>query len=189
MKRVIFLMAFFVWSNSFCFGAEYALDKGSNMFGITANYFTAKGELYEEDDESFTAILFMPHTLRFVARNVGVGGDLLVLLTGQKDNKSITLGLGPKIIYFLGGKDKKSYPYLTTGFYYIRNDLEYDDTESHHSGTRFKVGLGVNSMLASHLGLLIEVSYNLDNLKEEDKEKSESGSMISVSMGLAGFSF
>lgn len=189
MKRVIFLVAIFILLRSFCFGADYALDKGANMFGMTATYFTASGELYEEQGEAFTAILFMPHADRFVARNLGIGGDLLLLLTGQGDNKSVTLGVGPKVTYFLGGKEKKSYPYLTSGFYYVRNDVEYNDTETHHSGTRFKVGVGLNSMLASHLGLLMEVSYNLDNLKEEDKDKSESGSMISVSMGLAGFTF
>lgn len=189
MKRVIFLMAIFVLFNSFCFGADYALDKGANMFGMTANYINAAGELYENKGESFTGILLMPHTVRFFRRNLGLGGDLLVLLTGQGDNKLVTLGVGPKIMYFFGGKDKKSHPYLTSGFYYLRNDIEYDDLELHQSGTRFKIGLGVNSMLASHLGLLLEVSYNLDNLKEEDKEKSDSGSMLIVSMGLAGFIF
>jgi len=44
-------------------------------------------------------------------------------------------------------------------------------------------------MVADHLGLLMEASYNLDSLKPEGGKKSESGNMLIVSVGLAGFTF
>jgi hypothetical protein len=200
MKRTIILLFFLVLFGSACFGAEYAVDKGANMFGITAAFVNASGDLYESGGEAFTAILLMPSTSHFFVRNFAGGGDLLLFLTAQGDNKSTTLGIGPKISYFFGGKDSKSYPYLTTGFYYLRNDVDYGGVELFEdidspltgiiSGTRFKIGAGTSWMIDQHLGLLAEISYNRDSLKPEDGNiKSKSGNMVMVSVGLVGFTF
>jgi hypothetical protein len=200
MKRTIILLFFLALFVSTCFGAEYAVDKGANMFGITAAFVNASGDLYESNGKPFTAILFMPSTSHFFVRNFAVGGDLLLLLTAQGSNQSITLGIGPKISYFFGDKDSKSYPYLTTGFYYLRNDVDYDGVELFEgidspltgiiSGTRFKIGAGTNWMIDQHLGFSAEISYNRDNLKPEDGNiKAKSGNMVIVSLGLVGFTF
>jgi len=193
MKRIFLFMLIFCFFCSVSFGGEYAVDKGSNMFGVTAGFINASGDLYTGGGKSFTAILVMPHTAHFFLRNFAVGGDLLVLLTTQGDNKSTTLGVGPKIMYFFGGKDIKSYPYLTAAFYYIRNDIQYEDIDfllqGILSGTRFKLGAGVSWMIAPQLGLVMEASYNRDKLKPEEDGKSKSGNMVIVSMGLAGFTF
>jgi hypothetical protein len=194
MKKIIFfiLMVFFSLFYSLGFGAEYAVDKGSNMFGITAGFINASGDLYTGGGKPFTAILLMPHTVHFFVRNFGIGGDLLALLTAQGDNKSTTVGVGPKIMYFFGGKDSKTYPYLTSGFYYLMNDIEYEDIDFLISGvltgTRFKIGAGVSWLNDPHLGLVVEASYNRDKLKPEEG-KSKSGNMVIVSVGLAGFLF
>lgn len=193
MKNIFFFTIFFSLFYSFGFGAEYATDKGSNMFGITAAAINASGDLYTGGGKPFTAILVMPQTSRFFMRNFSVGGDLLLLLTTQGDNKSTTLGVGPKITYFFGGKDSRSYPYLTSGFYYLRNDMDYEDVDfllqGVMSSTRWKLGAGLCWMIETHLSLLIEASYNRDKLKPEDKGKSKSGNMVIISMGLAGFTF
>ena len=179
----------FALAHSVCSGADYAIDKGSNMFGITAGFVNASGDLYEEDGESFTAILLMPHTVHFFVPNLGFGGDLLLLHTRQGNTGISTLGLGPKGMFFFGGRDSKAYPYLTSGFYYVRNTIDYGEHDQTVSGTRFKFGGGASIMIADHLGLLMEASYNLDNFKPEDNGKSESGNMVIVSVGLAGFIF
>ena len=192
MKKILSFITFFSLFYSLGFGVEYAVDKGSNMFGITAGFINASGDLYTGGGKPFTAILVMPHTAHFFIRNLGIGGDLLLLLTAQGDNKSTTVGVGPKIMYFFGGKDSKSYPYLTSGFYYVMNDIEYEDVDflisGVISGTRWKVGAGISWMIAPHLGLVAEASYNRDKLKPEEG-KSKSGNMVIVSMGLAGFTF
>ncbi len=192
MKKILFFIKFFSLFYSLGFGAQYAVDKGSNMFGITAGFINASGDLYG-GGKSFTAILLMPHTVHFFVRNLGIGGDLLMLLTARGDNKSTTLGVGPKIMYFFGGKDSKSYPYLTSGFYYLMNDIEYEDIDfllsGVYTGTRFKVGAGLSWLIYPHLSLVVEASYNRDKLKHEDGGKSKSGNMVIVSMGLAGFTF
>jgi hypothetical protein len=189
MKKIIFFMTLFSLFYSLSFGAEYAVDKGSNMFGITAGFVNASGDLYEEDGEAFTAILLMPHTVHFFVPNFGFGGDLLLLDAKQGDIGLSTLGLGPKAVFFFGGKDSKAYPYLTLGFYFVTNTIDYGTYDYRVSGTRLKFGGGASIMIANHLGLLMEASYNLDNLKPEKAKKSESGNMLIVSMGLAGFAF
>ncbi|MGB2769829.1 MAG: hypothetical protein WBC88_08905 [Candidatus Zixiibacteriota bacterium] len=199
MKRIFFVIACLLVLCSGSFGAEHPFDKGSTMFGITAGFLNASGDLYESaDDRPFTAILLMPQVTYFVWPKVGVGGDLLVFLTGQGDNKSTTLGGGPKLTYFFGGKDKKTVPFITSGFYFIRHDMEYfaqytDLLDMTCYGTRFKIGGGINVMLSDHLGLLIEASYNMDNLTLEgdtpEEDQSESGAMVIITMGLAGFFF
>jgi len=195
MKKILFLIACLVVFHSVSFGAEYAFDKGSTMFGFTAGFLNASGDLYESADERpFTAILLMPNVNYFFWPNVGVGGELLVFLTGRGDDKSTTLGGGPKLTYFFGGKDKKSVPFVTSGFYFIRHEMEYFGViDASYYGTRFKLGGGTNVMLSRHLGLLIEASYNMDNLtlegKTREKDKSESGAMVIITMGLVGFFF
>jgi hypothetical protein len=71
----------------------------------------------------------------------------------------------------------------------VTNTIDYGTYDYTVSGTRFKFGGGASIMIADHLGLLMEASYNLDNLKPEKAKKSESGNMVIVSMGLAGFTF
>jgi len=195
MKKTFFLMAFLVVLCSVSFGAEYAFDKGSTMFGLTAGFLNASGDLYENPDKKpFTALLLTHQVACFVMPRLGVGGDLLVFLTQQGANKSTTLGVGPKLMYFFGEKDKKANPFVTSGFYLIRNDVEYWGLmNDSYYGTRFKLGGGTNVMLSRHLGLLIEASYNMDNLtlegKAEEKDKSEAGVMVIITMGLVGFFF
>ena len=184
----LFLLVFAL-SYSICPGADYAVDKGSNMFGITAGFVSASGGLYEEDGESFTAILLMPHTVYFFVPNLGFGGDLLLLHTRQGNTGISTLGLGPKGMFFFGGRYSKAYPYLTSGFYYVRNTIDYGKHDHTVSGTRLKLGGGASIMIADHLGLLMEASYNLDNFEAEDNGKSESGNGVILSVGLAGFIF
>jgi hypothetical protein len=189
-KGIMIFVLLFTMIPSICLGAEYAADKGSNMFGITAGLINASGDLYEDEEEnSSTTLLIMPSMAHFFVPNFGFGGDLLILHSKQGDAGQSTLGLGPKAMFFFGGKDSKSYPYLTLGLYYLRNTIDYGVYDYTVSGTRFKFGAGVNIMIATHLGILMEASYNLDNLKAEGAKKSESGNMVIVSMGLACFSF
>jgi hypothetical protein len=186
MKKIIFFMTFFSLFYSLGFGAEYAVDKGGNIFGITAGFINASGDLYEDQKgNSSTTVLLMPSLAHCVVRNFGFGGDFLFIHSKQGGIAIATLGLGPKAMFFFGGKESKAYPYLTSGFYYVRNSIDGYTI----SGTRFKFGGGTSMMVASHLGLLMEASYNWDNLKPEHEKKSTSGNMVILSMGLAGFIF
>lgn len=192
-SAVWFLVLVGFFGGSRIFAAEYAMDKGSNMFGINLGVINASGDLYEAGKESFTLILLMPQTVHFYERNLGVGADLLMLLTAQGKSKSTTIGVGPKIIYFFGGREAKHHPYVTSGFYYLRNDIQSMQvgmlTEGLLYGTRFKLGLGSNWSASPHLGVLMEASFNWDNLDNDDTNRSASGNMVIFTIGLVGFGF
>ena len=190
MKKILFFMMLLGLLYSIGFGAEFATDKGSNMFGVTAGYINASGNLYEDEEgNSSSTLLIMPSVVHFSPRNVGLGGDLLLFHYKQGDGGITTLGIGPKMMFSFGGKDTKTYPYFTFGFYYVNNTIDYGTHDYTTSGTRLKFGGGTSIMIANHLGLLMEASYNLDNLKGEHAKKSTSGNMFIISMGLAGFTF
>jgi hypothetical protein len=190
MKKSIFFFMLFGLFCSTCLGAEYAVDKGANMFSIIGGYVNASGDLYENSKgESSNTFLVMPSVVHFSPANVGFGGDFLLLRTKQGDTGLTTLGVGPKMMFTLGGKDSKNYPYFTFAFYYVRNVEEQGKVDYTVSGTRLKFGIGNSIMVTSHLGILMEASYNLDNLKAENTKNSIQGNMIIISVGLAGFSF
>jgi hypothetical protein len=190
MKKVLFFVVLFGLFYSLGFGAEYAVDKGSSMFGVTAGFINASGDLYEDaKGNSSSTLLIMPSLAHCFVPNFGFGGDLLLLHSTQGETGTSTLGLGPKILFFFSEKESKAYPYLTFGLYYVRNTIDYGTYDYTVSGTRFKFGGGASIMVASHLGLLMEASYNWDNLKPEHAKKSTSGYMLIVSLGLAGFLF
>jgi hypothetical protein len=196
--RVWLVVSLFVWLPIFVVltgggdsrAAEYAVDQGSNIYSIAAGVVNAGGDLYEDGDgNSLTAILVMPSYAHFINRGLGFGGDLLLLHLTQGDAGETILGLGPKVVYFFGGEESKSYPFITAGFYYVRNTEDFGKSTYTIDGTRFKFGGGVSIMASAHLGVLMEASYNLDSLKGENSKKSVSGNMVVVSVGLVGFSF
>ncbi len=92
-------------------------------------------------------------------------------------------------MYFFGGKEDKTYPYVTFGLYYVSYSTSNGRHHNSVYGSRVKFGGGFSTMIAPHLGLLVEVSYNLYNYKDENNDESASGNMVIVSMGLAGFTF
>jgi len=109
---LVLSVLFFSQTASVCLGADYATDKGSNMFAITAGFVSAGGDLYEDDQgNSSTTLLIMPGMARFISTNFGLGGDLLILNSKQGDTGLSTLGLGPKMMNFFGGPGSKTYPY------------------------------------------------------------------------------
>lgn len=193
MKRIIFFAVCLMMLHSISFGAraKYALDKGSTMLGLNAGFLSARGELYESPDKkAFTALLISHQIAYFAWPRVALGGDLLILLTRYGAGNSTTLGWGPRIMYFLSSRGKKTHPFVTSGFYLVKNEVEYSGFwNASYSGTRFKLGAGSSVMLSRHLSLLMEASYNLDKLKSEGDGKSESGEMVIFTMGLAGFLF
>lgn len=181
---------FFSLTASVCQGADYATDKGSNMFGIVAGIVNAGGDLYEDDEgNSSTTLLIMPGMAHFLWSNLGLGGDLLILNSKQGETGLSTLGIGPKAMYFFGGPGSKALPYFTCGVYYVTNTIDHGKDAETSSGTRLKFGGGASIMLTDHLGLLMEAAYNLDNLKTEGEKESESGNMLIICMGLSGFTF
>jgi hypothetical protein len=194
MRRVfLFMICLLVFhSTGFAGRARYAVDKGSVMLGVSGGYLSAKGELYEDQEgEGFTAFLISHQLAYFVLPGVGVGGDLFLLHTSQGPLRTTTTGWGPRIMGFLWGQERKTYPFLTAGFYLVKSEMEYGNIAGmKYSGTRFKLGAGSAVMLTRNLSIVMELSYNWDNLELSGAdEDSLHGKMWIFTMGLAGFMF
>jgi hypothetical protein len=194
MKQVfLFMICLLVlYSTGFAGRARYATDQGSVMLGISGGYLSAKGELYEDPDgEGFSAFLVSHQLAYFVLPGVGVGGDLFLLRTSQGPLRTTTSGWGPRIMGFLWGQDRKTHPFATAGFYMVKNEMEYGDIGMlKYSGTRFKLGAGSAVMLTRHLSIVMELSYNWDNLEIPGTDEDDlDGKMWIFTMGLAGFLF
>jgi hypothetical protein len=195
MKKIFFLVVCVVLLHETVSGAQHPFERGSTMFNFTAGFLSASDELYESyQGKAFSAILLMPSVTYFLVPRIGVGGDMLLFLTGQEDNKSTTLGVGPKMLFTFGSEEAKCYPYVTMGFYFIRHDMEYDnlfflydDIDVTLMGWRGKIGIGTNYMLTRHLGITLEGSYNVDSLELEDGGDIKNGEMFIVTLGLTGF--
>jgi len=194
MRKALVILVAFLLLTGITFGAEYPVDKGSTMISGGFGFANASGNLYEDSKgNSATTLQIDSRVLRFVIPNFGLGGAVKLSRASQGDNSNTMLAIGPELGYFVGGPDSKTYPFFGMGFGYLRNSFERgswggEKYEFTSSGTKFWFGAGVAFMVGSHLAIGCEGTYNLDNLKPEDG-KSESGSILILSVGLAGFIF
>jgi len=78
MKRIWSFCGFVILLTLFCpsvFGGGYAVDKGSNIFGITAGLVNASGDLYEDGEgNSSLTLLIMPSIAHFFIPQFALGG-------------------------------------------------------------------------------------------------------------------
>jgi hypothetical protein len=198
MKIFAVLLLVCIFLTGTGFGAEYPVDKGSTLISGGFSFANASGNLYEDSEGNSTKMLsFAPSVLGFVVPNLALGGNVEFAWVSQGDVSMTTLAIGPKIGYFVGQSNSKTYPYFGMGFNFLRNTFEeeeyvgwgrYEKEEYTISGTRFFFGAGLYNMVGSHLAIGFEGIYNLDSLKPEDG-KSESGSIFLVIVTLAGFIF
>jgi hypothetical protein len=198
MRKSLLIMTTFLYLTGIALGAEYPVDKGSTLISGGFSFASSSGNLYEDSEGNATKALgFAPNVLAFVVPNLALGGNVDFVWASQGDLSMTTLAIGPKIGYFVGQSNSKSYPYFSMGFNFLRNTFEeevyvgggrYEKEEFTISGTRFFFGAGLYNMVGSHLAIGFEGTYNLDSLKPEDG-RSESGAIFLITVTLAGFMF
>ncbi|MEW6687114.1 MAG: hypothetical protein AB1393_13075 [Candidatus Edwardsbacteria bacterium] len=126
---------------------KYPVGAGTVITGGTfsMNY-------HMETSYSWTEILFAPQVLGFVAPHFALGGDM----SFYSNEDVSTIGIGPKMLVAFGSKESRVYPYVGIGVNYLHESDGgyYSRGASAHC---LKFGGGINVMLASHLGLPIEI--------------------------------
>lgn len=181
------------------FGGEYPVDKGSTMISGVFSVYNAGGDLYEDSKgNAFTTFTFSPSIFTFVTPNFALGSQFSYVHISQGNWVETQLAIGPKVGYFSGDPDSKVYPFLVVGFDYLEKSYgiayyryEYDyaaKSKVTASGTRFFFSAGLSLMASSHLGIIWEVTYNIDRVKEEPYDR-QSGRTFGTNIGLAGFLF
>jgi len=203
-RRVFSLICLFVSILIvFCssgFAQSFPTDKGSvALFGSFA-FSSAGGDLWEDDDDRLTQLQFTPSVSYFVTPGFALGGKFLLNRMAQGDASMTTWGIGPHVLYFIGGNKPKptvkgtTYPYLGATFLYAKSTTEEDDDEFSISGTVISFGFGVCHMLTSTVGLVGEAAYEIDNMtvkwedwEGEEEEESESGDKFNIFAGFVVF--
>jgi hypothetical protein len=187
---------------SSAFAQSFPTNKGSVMVYGSFAYSSAGGHLYEDDGDRLSTLQFNPSVSYFVTPGLALGGKFLLSRTSQGDASLTGFGIGPHLLYFIGGnkpKDKvkgTTYPYLGTTFLYSRATAGEDDEDLTISGTMFSFGFGVCHMLSNSVGLVGEAAYQIDNMtvkwedwEGEEEEESESGDKFNLVAGFVVFLF
>lgn len=78
--------------------------------------------------------------------------------------EAVTLSLGPRVYFFMGGKHSELTPFIKGGANYLVNKTLYNDEELYRDeselGLVASVGLLLN--LAKNVGLTVEAEYNFE---------------------------
>lgn len=171
---------------TFAFSQDFAVDKGGFILSGTGGFISQGGDLYEDFDGNRVSTFSLTSTVNyFVVRNVFIGAGLAYTRISRGDDSMSTIGIGPTVGYALGKAESKSYPYIATSihFYSIGTDGETV------SGTNIFISAGMIFSIKKHLGLILEIGYNFQNLKHEDWAESMSGNAFTISIGIAGLIF
>jgi len=176
---------------SSAFAQSFPTDKGSKMILGGFAFSNAGGDLYEVDGDRMTSIQVNPSVSYFVIPGLALGGKFLLQYASQGKASMTTWGIGPQVMYFVGGNQPKStvkgttYPYLGAAFFYTRSTFKDEDGKDTISGTMISLGGGMLHMLSKTVGLFGEAGYQIDNMKPEDGD-SASGNKFNI---VAGFTF
>jgi hypothetical protein len=171
--------------------ASFATGRGSTLLAGEFLFSSAGGDLYETaDGEGLTRIGIDPTVAYFVIRGLAVGGSFSFHSASQGDLSETVWGIGPRAMYFIGSRPRRSakgatYPFLDVLFLYTKHSLDLGTDDWSATGTVIRFGGGVMYMISESAGLLGEVTYSLDSEKPEDGV-SESGHDINI---YAGFGF
>lgn len=159
-----------------------AIDKGSKIISGMGSYASQGGDLFEYYGDRTTTITLVPILNYFVAPNISIGGSVAYTHQSQGDNSSHSLGIGPTLSYFIGNSNSKSYPFLAVGIRYFSTGGNDDPIP----GTDIVIGGGVIAPVRGHIGIVIEAGYHIINLKHKDWDRSVSGNIFMIGIGVAG---
>lgn len=187
MKRISYL-------TFLCLLLHYEVTFAQDIMGpASKNTFFTSGIIdiytgFVQDEETAWAIEFSNRTLWFPVKGLGIGTDADVNFFNSHFN-SVTLGLGPRIAYYLAISERlqQLLPNLGCSVQYVLYDLTPGFRES---GWRFNVGLGTSLMIGKHLTLPIEIGFIADRTKSEEfegKEMKYEQNRIYLKIGLGAF--
>ncbi|MBN1895187.1 outer membrane beta-barrel protein [bacterium] len=163
---------------------------GAMWIGGTAGFASAGGDLYGADERS-TNISLNPVLNYFVAPNIFIGPALSFDRSSQGDWSSTSFDIGAAVGYTLGsGSGGSMIPFLKGIFQFTssttKDTYNNQETESKHSGTNIVLGGGLLFPVAKHAGITVEAGYHLVSRKHEGADKSTSGNIIAIGVGVLG---
>jgi hypothetical protein len=155
-------------------------NQGSILLGGAAGFTSQGGDIV--GDERLTTITIIPSFLYFIAPNVAIGGTISLINTSRSGNSSTLLGIGPKVAYYFGDQNKKTFPFIAGSFIYNSRIDAYTKSDILFSG-------GFTTLLNKYVGITGEAFYLIENRKWEGSDKSHSGNTFGFQLGIAAFIF
>ena len=196
MKRLFLSILLITGSLAFfCFSASAQtspISKGSDLLTGGFAFCSAGGRYYEDDGNRMKIIQFNPSISTFVTRGCEIGGKFLFGNMSQGDVSMTSWGIGPKINYFIDVVEPKTpakgsiYPYIGLSVVFTKSTYDgYLDENFTINGILMSFNLGVYYMLSNSVGLIVEPSYEIDNMEVEGGSSVE-GNKYNL---IIGFSF
>lgn len=173
---------------------NFPTDKGSKIVSGGFTFSSAGGDLYESADGDRQVLLqFSPSVSYFVIPGVALGGEFLLEYSFYGDYSDNTWGIGPHILYFLGGDRPKptvrgtTYPYMGAGFFYSHSMFKYGEiVEVTSSGHMISLEGGILHMLSNAVGLFGEADYQMESMNPEGGD-SVNGDKFNIAAGFTVF--
>ena len=186
MNKVILMCLCMIIGTTGVFSQEFALDKGSLLITGTGSFSTSGGDLYKSaDNKRLNSIAVIPSVNYFIYPNVFAGLGFAYDRTSQGDASATTIGVGPRVGYVNGDKDSKVLPFFDWGVDY--NSSKIDDQTI--SGLSVVIGGGVIVLGSENMGLVVEATWNVAEMKAKDADSPETGNAVTIGIGIAGFIF
>jgi hypothetical protein len=171
---------------AFCGIASVQTGQGAIWVGGSGGFTSSGGDLYgggEDNKDRASLIALTPIVEYFVDPNLFIGPGLNWQHASQGEYSVNRLGIGARIGYAFPSGGSNPIPYLGASFLF--NSASHDG-ESSGSGTSILLGGGICVLAAKHAGITFEAGYQMDSWKGEHWDKSETGNIILVSIGVVG---
>jgi hypothetical protein len=175
MKTICITFIIFLTIFSHCIAADFPIDKGTFLTTGEFSFNNLGGELYEDTvGNRYTSITVDTSINYFLISHLAFGTYLEISYASQGDASSTVLGVGPQILIYFGSTQPQTsykyqvYPFVSAGFYYLRNSLTSGGVSTTANGTMVSFGAGFTYMVTNTVGLSAEFLYHIDHLKFEN---------------------
>jgi len=170
---------------------EFAIDKKAIIISGSGGYMSQGGDLFEDTDgNKATTVSLKPTVDYFITRKFFIGGGLDFSISSQGDYNSNGIGIGPELGFAFGGPQSKAYPFVQIGILYYKMNADYGSgDDSQFSGSNIFLGCGAIFPVKEHIGVIFSGGYQLLDLKDKEYDKSYSGNIFTVGIGITGLLF
>ena len=169
--------------------AQDQLAKGSAIVGGSFGFSSMGGDLYENaDGDGMTMIaLDVAYQRFFLDMPLAFGLGFGYTSMSQGDDKLSSMMITPMATYFFKIANDKMLPFVNLGFSIDSASEEWTGGDESGSGTTLGLKAGMYYLLGDHLAVVPAFSYMMPSFEWDSWDKSYSGSVIMLSVGLAGF--
>ena len=166
-------------------------NKGNAIVSGSFSFSSMGGTFSEEDKKRFTRIQLNCSYNYFVTPGLALGGELMLERYSANISET-TWGVGPQLLYFIGGDQPKmtvkgtTYPFFSAAILYQTTKVDLENAPltwvyNPSPITMIRFGGGISHMLSNTVGLIVKATYQTDNAKKR------TGDAFNISVGVIGF--